>query len=159
MALGKTTGMVVVAFCQRRWRRCYYDDINVQSNHLCGKFRKSIRMALRVPAFDDEIPAFRITQFRKALEHRIIKFLVSLCDKPHPPNLARLLSQCSERPSSRPDTYKCYEIAPSHFPSEKSDKVTLWNYSIMARIKSPQRRLRVEFCRVPHKANESYSIT
>jgi len=71
---------------ERGRRRRHDDDINVQPNHLRGKFRESIRVAFGIPALNHEIAALRVSQFPKALEHRVVKSLVSLGDKPHAPN-------------------------------------------------------------------------
>jgi hypothetical protein len=73
------------------WRCDYYDDVDIQSNHLVRKFLEAIRIALCIPALDDEVPTLLVPEFPEAPEQGLIKSLVSVCDKPYPPNLARLL--------------------------------------------------------------------
>lgn len=93
--------------------RCdYYDDVNVQSNHLCRKFLKSLGAVPCIPALNHEVAALRISEFVQALEQRVVKCLVSARDKSHSPNFARLLRARGKRPRRRRAAEQRNELAP-----------------------------------------------
>ena len=72
--------------------RCdHNDDVHIQANHLSRKFWKSLCPALCIPALNDEVLALHVTEFLQPLEQRVVKSLVPMGDKPHPPNFASLL--------------------------------------------------------------------
>jgi hypothetical protein len=61
-----------------------------------------LRIIPCVPALNGEIAALGVPEFLETFEQRVIKPLVSACDKPYPPNFVRALRQRTyERPSSR----------------------------------------------------------
>ena len=77
------------------WRCDYYDDVDIQSNHLVRKFLEAIRLPLCIAALDDEVPALFVPEFAEPLEQGLIKLFVFVCNKPDPPNFVRLLGLCS----------------------------------------------------------------
>src|SRR5882762_8753357 len=95
-------------------RRDNNDDVDFQPNHLRRKLLESLGMTLCIPAFNNEVLPLRVSEFPQTLEQRIVKFLISVRDKPDPPDFSRLLCACDERPSGQPAAEKGNEIAPSH---------------------------------------------
>ncbi len=57
-------------------------------NHLRRKFLKALDAALCIAALNDEVLSLRVPELPQALEQRVIKFLISVGDKPDPPNFA-----------------------------------------------------------------------
>jgi hypothetical protein len=68
-----------------------YDGVDIYTNHLVRILLEAVRMALCIPALDDEVSTFLVSEFSETSKQGIIKFLVSVGDEPDPPNLARLL--------------------------------------------------------------------
>jgi hypothetical protein len=116
MAAGWTIGMVVVAFLAAKGsrRRDDDDEVDVQSNHLRREFLKPLRAALCIAPLNDEVLSLHIAKFAEAFEQRAIKFLISVRDKPDPPNFARLLCTCTERPGSGRSPDETNEFASFH---------------------------------------------
>src|SRR5262249_52117434 len=81
-----------------RGRRDHDDYVDIQSNHLRGKFLEALSLASCIPALNDEVAALLVPVFTKALEQRVIKTLMSVGDKSHPPNFSCLLRARRERP-------------------------------------------------------------
>ena len=71
-------------------------------------------MASCIPALDDEIAVFLVAVFAQALEQGVIKTLMSMGDKSHPPNIARVLRERIERPSGSRAADQRDEIAALH---------------------------------------------
>src|SRR5262249_38513336 len=96
-------GIVLVAFMTARAAgvRDHHNDIDVQSNHLRRKLFEALSLASCIPALDDEIAAFLVAVFAQAFEQGVIKTLMSVGDKSHPPNFARVLRERIERPRRR----------------------------------------------------------
>ena len=87
---------------KRRGRRDHDDNVDIQSNHLRGKLLEAPSLTSCVPALNDKVAALFVPVFTQALEQGVIKLFVSVGDKSHPPNFARLLRPCRrERPSCR----------------------------------------------------------
>src|SRR5215510_11279476 len=69
-------------------------------------------MTLRVTALNNEVSALHVSEFAETLEQRRVKYLVSVRDKPNPPDLARLLGARTKWTSSYRATHQRYELAP-----------------------------------------------
>src|SRR5262249_23067579 len=67
-------------------------------NHLRRKLFEALSLASCIPALDDEVAALLIAVFAQALEQGVIKTLMSMGNKSHPPHIARVLRECIERP-------------------------------------------------------------
>src|SRR5262249_32964555 len=80
-----------------RRRRDHDYDVDVQANHLSGKFRKSLGATLCVSALNDEVLALHVTALLEPIEQRIIKSFMPMGDKAHPPNFSRLLRSRRQR--------------------------------------------------------------
>src|SRR5262245_1210433 len=83
---------------KRRGCRDHDDYVDIQSNHLGRKLLEALSLASCIPAFNDEVAALLVAVFTQALEQRVIKTFMSVGDKSHPPNFARLLRVRRERP-------------------------------------------------------------
>src|SRR5712691_8492047 len=96
-------------------RRCNHDDdVDIESNHLCCKLLESLGAAVRITALNDEVSTLLVPELTQAVEQCVIKLLVSVRDKPHPPNSARLLRARRERQCRRRAAEKRDELAPFH---------------------------------------------
>jgi hypothetical protein len=93
--------------------RDHHNDIDVQSNHLRRKLFEALSLASCIPALDYEIAALVVAVFAQAFEQGVIKTLMSVGDKSHPPNFARVLRPRRERPRRRAAEQRD-ELAPPH---------------------------------------------
>ena len=65
------------------------------------KLGEPLGLALCIPALDDEVTALFVPVSTEALEQRVVEAFVSVSDKSHPPNFARLLRPRRKRPRRR----------------------------------------------------------
>src|SRR6185369_783278 len=89
------------------------DDVDLQPNHLGCKFSKPLCAALRIPTLYNDVLPLNVSEFAETLEQRVIKCLISVCDKRDPPTLARLLRARRERPRSCRAAKQADELPPS----------------------------------------------
>src|SRR5262245_26054310 len=95
-------------------RRDHDDDVDFQSNHLRRKLLESLRTTLCIAPLNDDVLPLRVSQFPQALEQGVIKTLMPVCDKSHPPNFTWLLRVGGERPCHRGPAEHRHELAALH---------------------------------------------
>jgi hypothetical protein len=74
-------------------------------------------------ALNDEVVPFLVPVFTEPLEQRVIKSFMSMGDKSHPPNFARLLRACRKRPRSRTAEQRDELAAPHMFSPQSEDYI------------------------------------